>query len=153
VTSDSMMLGAVSVQYDDYLGTAAADDADAMLGSRSLYQMVGLDREQWLIVSVELARSKVSERVSVYAIDRYQYPIRGLAELQERPDFAYGVPVVAFDLPSSVSVDRFVAEAFQRLSVRLVSQALGGQNLAVSDRRPVDEQLQSDQLEDSSPDL
>ncbi len=135
------MLGAVSVRYDDYLGTAAADDADAMLGARSLYQMVGLDREQWLIVSVELARSKLSERVSVYAIDRYQYPIRGLAELAEQADFAYGVPVVAFDLPSSVRLEEFVAEAFQRISVRLISQSVTGQSLNVVDRRPVDDQI------------
>ena len=141
MTSEAVTLGAVSVQYDDYLGTAAADDADAMLGARSLYQMVGLDREQWLIVSVELARSKVAERVSVYAIDRYQFPIRGLAELSERPDFAYGIPVVAFDLPSSVDLNQFVAEAFQRISVRLTSQSVTGQSLNVVDRRPVEEQI------------
>lgn len=138
MNNDTKVLGAISVQYDDYLGTAAADDADAMLGARSLYQMVGLDRDQWLIVSVELARSKISERVSVYAIDRYQFPIRGLAELEERSDFAYGVPVVAFDLPGSVRLNDFVAEAFQRISIRLISQSVTGHSLNVVDRRPVE---------------
>lgn len=136
VSDNSVALGVVSVRYDDYLGTAAADDADAVLAGRSLYQMVGLDRDQWLIVSVELARSKHSERISVYAIDRYRHPIGSLADLEERSDFTYGVPVVAFDLPASVQLDAFIAEAFQRISVRLVSHAVAGQTLNVTDRRP-----------------
>ena len=135
VNSDSRVLGAVSVRYDDYVGTAAADDADALLAGRSLYQMVGLDREHWLIVSVELFRSKQSGRVSVYAIDRHRHPVASLADLEAGGDFAFGVPVVAFDLPASVRVEEFVAEAFQRISVRLVSRAVTGQSLRVSDRR------------------
>ena len=134
VTNDSMALGAVSVQYDDYLGTAAADDADAMLSGRSLYQMVGLDREQWLIVSIELASSQQSERISVYAVDRYRHPIHSLAEIDGQPDLA-GVPVVAFDLPDSVRVHEFVAEAFQRISVRLTTHAVAGHPLNVTSRR------------------
>ena len=139
MTGDSPVLGAVSVQYDDYVGTAAADDADAWLGARSLYQIAGLDRDRWLIVSIELARSKALERVSVYAIDRDLHPVRSLVELEERPDLASGIPVVAFDLPSSVGVDTFVAEAFQRISVRLSSRAITGQSLNVTARRPLED--------------
>jgi hypothetical protein len=139
VTSDSPVLGAVSTQYDDYVGTAAADDADAWLGARSLYQIAGLDRDRWLIVSIELARSKASERVSVYAIDRELHPVRSLAELEERPDLTSGIPVVAFDLPGLVGVDTFVAEAFQRFSVRLSSRAITGQSLNVTARQPLED--------------
>ncbi len=140
MNDDATVLGAVSVQYDDYLGSAAADDADATLAGRSLYQLVGLDREQWLIVSVELATSKQSERISVYAIDRYRYPISSLADQQEQPDFTFGVPVVAFDLPASVGVQEFVAEAFQRISVRLVSHAVSGRTLNVTGRRRLEDE-------------
>ena len=73
--------------------------------------------------------------MSVYAIDRHRHPIGGLADLEELPGFAAGVPVVAFDLPASVRVEEFVAEAFQRISVRLVSRAVTGQSLRVSDRQ------------------
>ena len=139
--SDSTVLGAVTVQYDDYVGTAAADDADALIAGRSLYQMVGLDRDQWLIVSVELARSQHSDRVSVYAIDRYKHPLSGLADLEAGPDFAFGVPVVAFDLPASVPAQDFMTEAFQRISVRLTLQSVTGQSLNVVDRRPVEDQI------------
>ena len=138
---DSTVLGAVSVQYDDYLGTAAADDADAMMAGRSLYQIIGLDREQWLIVSVELARSRLSDRVSVYAVDRRRYPNGFLADLEQRPDSSMpGVPVVAFDLPATVRIEDFVSEAFQRLSVRLISRAVVGQDLNVTDRRLLEQQ-------------
>ncbi len=136
MSSDVHVLGAVSAHYDDYVGTAAADDADALLGARSLYQLAGLDRDQWLIVSIELARSRLSERVSVYAIDRYQHPVRSLAELDERPELASSLPVVAFDLPRSVRVEEFVVEAFQRLSLRLSSRAIGARTLNVTARRP-----------------
>jgi hypothetical protein len=136
VSSDAQVLGSVTAHYDDYVGTAAADDAVASLGTPSLYQLAGLDRDQWLIVSIELARSTMSERVSVYAIDRYQHLVGSLAELEDRPELASGLPVVAFDLPGSVGVEEFVAEAFQRLSVRLSSRAIAGQSLNVTARRP-----------------
>jgi hypothetical protein len=140
VSNDSRVLGAVSVQYDDYVGTAAADDADAVLSGRSLYQLAGLDREQWLIVSVELARSQHAERVSVYAVDRYRHPVDSLAALENDPEFAFGVPVVAFDLPASVRVEEFIAEAFQRLSIRLVSRAVPQHSLTVTGRRRLAEE-------------
>ena len=37
-------LGAASVRWNDYVGTAAADDADALLDRPSLYEVAGIDR-------------------------------------------------------------------------------------------------------------
>ena len=37
-------LDAASTTWNDYVGTAAADDADATLGTRSLYDLAALDR-------------------------------------------------------------------------------------------------------------
>ena len=51
------------------MGTAAADDADAVLATRSLYAIAGLDRERWTIVGLDLALGEASG-VVVYAVDR-----------------------------------------------------------------------------------
>jgi hypothetical protein len=142
MNGETTTLGAVSVQYDDYVGTAAADTSDALAPTRSLYQMIGLDRDQWMILSIELASwkgssltgARLSERVSVYAIDRDKYGIRSMADVEELVESGAGLPVVAFDLPDTVDLGEFMAEAFQRISVRLVSQAVQGQPLDVTAR-------------------
>ncbi len=133
--NEGSTLGAVSVHYDDYLGSAAADDADAMGATRSLYQMVGLDRDQWLIVSVELARSRQADRVSVYAIDRLQHGVGTRDDVEDLAEAIGSLPVVAFDLPSTVSVTDFIEEAFQRLTIRLMAHGVGAQSLNVVGRQ------------------
>ena len=47
------MIGPASARWNDYVGTAAADDANP-LGRPSLYEMVGIDREQWTILAVDI---------------------------------------------------------------------------------------------------
>ena len=39
------MLGPATAGWSDYVGTAAAEDAPAVLGSPSLYELAGVDRE------------------------------------------------------------------------------------------------------------
>lgn len=112
---DTSRLGSAQVRFNDYLGTAAADDASAVLDSRSLYEIAALDRERWHIVGMDLSQGDTTEAVVVYAIDRTAEPEAG--EAGEAGDVA----VTAFHLGSSTKLDAFLAEAFQRLSVRLVS--------------------------------
>ena len=136
--NQSLPLGAVSVQYDDYVGSAAADDADALAQTPSLYQIVGLDREQWMILSVEMSSSKQSERVSVYAIDRLRYQVSTVADVRKLGEAPGGLSVVAFDLPDTVDVHQFIAAAFQRISIRLVSTGVQGLSLNVVGRRALE---------------
>ena len=46
------VIGPASARWNDYVGTAATDDANP-LGRPSLYEMVGIDREQWAILAVD----------------------------------------------------------------------------------------------------
>ena len=68
-------------------------------------------------------------------LDAHDQPL--LAEQQ--PDFTLGVPVIAFDLPDSVRVQEFMVEAFQRISVRLISRAVTAESLSVTERRWLEE--------------
>ncbi len=126
-------LGAARVRWNDYVGTAAADDADALLNTRSLYEIAALDRDRWRIVAIDFSMGFASKQVVVYAVDRAPQELSGEA--------VDGVTVTAFDLGSSVELDEFLDEAFQRVSVRLLSSAVRGQDLLVAEHtRPAEAQ-------------
>jgi hypothetical protein len=63
-------LGSAQVRWNDYVGTAAADDADAVLDTRSLYEIAGLDRDRWTIVGIDFTLDDAQEIVVIYAADR-----------------------------------------------------------------------------------
>ena len=56
-------LGSAKARWNDYVGTAAADDADAILDTRSLYEIVELDRDQWAIVGIDFSLEAASHHV------------------------------------------------------------------------------------------
>jgi hypothetical protein len=118
-------LGSAQVRWNDYLGTAAADDADALLNTRSLYKIAGLDRDRWRIVGIDFTMGSPSEQVVVYGMDR--------ASAEPSREAVEGVSVTAFHLGASVQLDTFLAEAFQRISVRLLSSVMSGKDLVVAD--------------------
>lgn len=107
-------LGDARTPWNDYRGTAAADDATALLGSRSLYEIADLDRSRWTIVGIDASLLAQGEEVVVYAVDRTVEP-------DQREGAATELAVTAFHLSPSTRVDQFLQEAFQRVSVRLVS--------------------------------
>lgn len=114
-------LGSAQVRWNDYVGTAAADDADAVLATPSLYELTGLDRELWIIVAIDLSMGS-PEHVIVYAADSTQ----DLAESE-------AVRVTAFHLEKSVRLHEFMENAFKRVSVRLLSSRVSGSQLLVAD--------------------
>ena len=123
VNGANRRLGSAQVRWNDYVGTAAADDANAVLDSRSLYEIADLDRERWTVVGIDLSLGDVAEPIVVYAVDR-----------TTEPDPAEGgdgdeVVVTAFHLGSSTRLDDFLREAFQRISVRLVSSTVDSKQL------------------------
>lgn len=129
--SDERLLGPASVTWNDYRGTAAADDADAIANSRSLYEMSGLDRDRWTIVSIDLDRRDAQQQVTVYAFDRVGHGVRSQAELLEYGQQAGLLPVTAFHLDDPAQVDAFRQEAFKRTSVRLVAREISDHQLTI----------------------
>ena len=121
-------LGSAHVLWNDYVGTAAADDAGVVLDSRSLYEIADLDRDRWAIVGIDLSLGAAADPVVVYAFDRSP----GL-EVGEDVD---EIAVQAFRLSASTRLDQFLTEAFQRVSVRLVSSMVEGKELVVADAPP-----------------
>ena len=118
-------LGSAQVLWNDYVGTAAADDAGVVLDSRSLYEIADLDRDHWAIVGMDLSLGGPEDPVVVYAFDRSAGP--------EDPEEVDELAVQAFRLAASTRLDDFLREAFQRVSVRLVSTMVVGKQLVVAD--------------------
>lgn len=135
MTQQELLLGPAAVRWNDYVGTAAADDANALQGAPSLYEVADLDREQWLIVGVDLGVWEREPRVTVYAVDRGQGQIQTLADLDDLVD-ADGLPVTAFGLVPSSRVEEFIEAAFQRIAIRLVARPLKDHRLVVGSNTP-----------------
>lgn len=111
-------------QYDDYVGTAAADDADPVLGGQSLYEMAGIDPDRWTILGVGLSRWQKHNVGRVYALDRLENHVNGSADLLDLVDRNGGsVPVKRFHLKGQNFQD-LVDDAFQRLTITLLSRSL-----------------------------
>lgn len=123
-------LGAASVRWNDYVGTAAADDADALLDRPSLYEVAGIDRGRYTIVGVDLTIWEDTTTVTVYAVDRVAHRLESHADIEELGRSRGEIPVVEFVLPSQ-QVEEFLSHAFKRITLRLVSRGVREQELVV----------------------
>jgi hypothetical protein len=47
------VLGPASTNFNDYLGTVAADDAEAVLYEPSPYELADLDRDRYTLLAVD----------------------------------------------------------------------------------------------------
>lgn len=118
-------LGPAQVRWNDYVGTAAADDADAVLNTRGLYEIAGIDRDRWRIVGIDFLLGSPSDQVVVYGVDRDQHDA-------ERVN-GDSVVVTAIHLDTSVQLEQFLREAFKHVSLRLISTVVGDTPLLVSE--------------------
>jgi hypothetical protein len=125
------VLGPASTNFNDYLGTVAADDAEAVLHEPSLYELADLDRDRYTILAVDL-RVEGRTTATVYAIDRVKHPDALASEIATRNQNHGDVPVVPVDL-SEASAEEFIRRAFSRISVRLVTQLLHDHALVVTE--------------------
>jgi hypothetical protein len=131
-------LGPARTNFDDYVGTVAADDAEAVLDRPSLYELAQIDRDRYTILAIDL-RVDGSTTATIYAIDRVEHRISlngtDIVELGQ----SWGeIPVVQFNLPEP-NVEDFIRHAFKQISVRLVTQALRDQVLVVTELRPAED--------------
>jgi hypothetical protein len=127
------VLGPASTNFNDYLGTVAADDAAAVMDEPSLYELAEVDRDRYTILAVDLTVNGGST-ATVYAIDRVEHPDALRGEITDRGQSHGDVPVVRFDLPEA-SAEEFIKRAFSRISFRLVTQPLRDHALVVTEPR------------------
>ena len=113
------VLGPANTRFNDYVGTVAADDAEAVKDQPSLYEIAGIDRDRYTILAVDL-RVDGPVTATVYAIDRVEHGIAH-AEIADLSESRGDIPVVPFDIPEP-NVEDLIRHAFRRISVRLVTQ-------------------------------
>ena len=56
-----------STRRNDYVGTVAADDRAAVAGTKSMYELTGLDRDRWIIVGLAIVVTASSPQIVVFA--------------------------------------------------------------------------------------
>jgi hypothetical protein len=124
-------LGAAATRWSDYIGTAAADGADAVLGRPSLYELAGLDRDRWHISALDIEVVKGQLGAVVYAFDRFtdgsdQPPHVGAVVA------AHGhLPVKAFPLGEGTQIQAFLDQVFRHVAIRLVAREFSDDTLVV----------------------
>ena len=128
------VLGPANTQFNDYVGTVAADDAAATQDQPSLYELAGIDRDRYTILAVDL-RIDGPLTATAYAIDRIEHGITRHARITELSEMDGEIPVVPFDIPEP-DVGELIRHAFQRISVRLVTQHMSDHVLVVNEPSP-----------------
>ena len=112
------MLGSAHTRFNDYIGTVAADNAVALTGEPSLYELVSIDRDLYTIVAVDL---RIDGPATVYAVDRFPQGLGPHGDVAKLGEGGGEIPVVAFYLREP-NVEDFIRRAFRRISVRLLAQ-------------------------------
>jgi len=125
------VFGPAQTRFNDYIGTVAADDAAAVTGQPSLYELANIDRDLYTIVAVDL-RIDGLVTATVYAVDRIAQGIGPDGDLVKLGEGNSEIPVVPFDIPEP-NVEDFVRHAFRRISIQLVAQLFRDQVLAVTE--------------------
>jgi hypothetical protein len=124
------VLGPASTNFNDYLGTVAADDAVAVMDQPSLYELAEVDRNRYTILAVDL-RVNGGTTAIVYAIDRAEHPDT-LQTVDDDGPSQDEIPVVPFPVPQP-KVEPLIRHAFGEISVRLVTNRLRECAIVVSE--------------------
>jgi len=120
------LLGPASVQYNDLVGTSAADRSDHRLNTESLQVAIGLDTNDWSILSYSLYQSRGHVSISIYAANRIELHIDSFERWIERAGERGGaIPVTQFRVDWKGSLGEFIDLAFKRFDVHLTSRGFG----------------------------
>jgi hypothetical protein len=123
--------GLAHAPFNDYIGTVAADDLEAVKRQPSLHELANIDRDLYTIVAVDL-RIDGPVTATVYAVDRFSQGLGPHGDVAKLGESDGEIPVVAFDLPEP-NVEDFIRRAFRRISIRLVAQLFRDQVLAITE--------------------
>ncbi|PPF25625.1 hypothetical protein C5C34_02120 [Rathayibacter rathayi] len=125
------------MQANEFVGTAAAEK-DVHVGSEDLFGVIGLDRDRWSILAIDLNGGTSSTRgrdeVTVDALDRVKHGIYSHDALLRLAAEREGVLPVTNFLVHGVAADRIVSKVFKRYQVRLLSRSAAGNTLHVEAR-------------------
>ena len=94
------VLGSAHTRFNDYVGTVAADDAVALRGEPSLYELASIDRDLYTIVAVDL-RVEGPVTATVYAVDRIAQGIGPHGDVAELGDGDGEIAVMAQSVAES----------------------------------------------------
>jgi len=85
------VLGPARTNFNDYVGSVAADDAKAVLDQPSLYELAQIDRDRYTILAVDLNVDGPAT-VTIHAIDRIEHGVSGNADIVELGSAAVRFP-------------------------------------------------------------
>ena len=131
-SADVALLGPACTYWNDFVGTAAADDLEASDAAESMYQLARLSPSRWVIAAVDACLDDDWCRVVVYAFDRAPAEAGSHADLLEVADQHGELPVVAFELALPSDHDANLGRLFRRVTLRLVARGLKDVPLVVT---------------------
>jgi hypothetical protein len=128
-------LGPASTDWNDFVGTAAADDLELTdTQHRSLYQLADLNPARWTIAAVDVVVGGRGPRAVVYAVDKQPTGVASYADLLEVADAQGELEVVAVELADLAGTDSYLDHLFRRVTVRLIARGLKDVPLVVVNR-------------------
>jgi hypothetical protein len=117
-------LGPATTDWNDFVGTAAADDLELTDTQPSLYQLAELNPARWLIAAVDVEVDGRGPRAIVYAFDREPSGVASHTDLLELADVRGELEVVAVELTSFGGTTNCLDTLFRRVTLRLVARGL-----------------------------
>jgi hypothetical protein len=121
-----------SVQYDDLVGTAAADRADALVHNKSVEELTGLTETPWKIVGYRIYRSASSWNFHLFAANADELGIKSHDDFARVEKELGHIPVRDFALPHVVDPEKVFAALFKRFSVEMTYKGISNLQLAVT---------------------
>ena len=109
-----------STRWNDYLGTVAADDSVVLAGSKSLYELTGMDRDHWIIVRLDIQVTAATPEIVVFAAARSG----GQARVEDLVDADGALPVMAYSIADPDRVRAVLDQGFGSLAIRLRPRSL-----------------------------
>lgn len=134
-STDPYDLGPAHVQYDQWLGTAAAED-DITTNADGLYDVVELDRTKWTIVGLEFFDGTAAQgsRVVVQALDRVKHGLidARYEDLRAFTDSHGHLPVTSFEVHGT-QAEEITKRVFKRYMVRLTTASFADTPLRIEE--------------------
>ena len=122
-----------STRWNDYVGTVAADDPAAVAGTKSMYELTGLDRDRWIIVGLDIVVTASTPHIVVFAAactdDRNH--------VEDLLDTDQTLPVTAHTIVDRHRIQSILDEGFGSLAIRLRPRSLN-HSLTVADHQDLE---------------
>lgn len=126
-----MHITQASTQYNDLVGTVAADTADGLVHSKSIEELTGLEGSPWKIVGHRVYRSANTWNFHIYAVDTEELGIKSHEDYARVEKKLGHIPVRDFALPHDVDAEKVFAALFKRFSVEMTYKGISNLQVAV----------------------